>query len=95
MWIKGKLWKIRRRKNLKHDDDPAEGLCQFSDRTIFIDSGIKEHRALMHVLIHEIMHAANFEMHLNEAGGIPDAIEEVQASGFPDVLLENFDIKFK
>lgn len=93
--VKGKTWKIRRKKNLKHGDDPAEGLCEFSTRTIFLESSIKNDRDLMHVLLHEIMHAANFEMHLNEEGGIPDAIEEVQASGFPDVLLENFTIKLK
>lgn len=90
--IKGKAWKVKRSYAIKLGKISCDGLCHLSGKVIEVKSGLDDKRC-MEVFMHEIIHAAVQELHLNETGGIEASIEEVLCSGLSDIFLSIFDIK--
>jgi DUF917 family protein len=90
--IKGKAWKVKRKRSLKLGKVKCDGLCHFSSKLIEVRSGLDDKKC-MEVFMHEIIHAAVHELHLDEMGGINSSIEEVLCTGLSDIFLSIFDIK--
>jgi hypothetical protein len=90
--INGDEWKIRSKKNLKDDKGNAcYGLCEFSSKTIFIDSGIKNKKDFIGTLIHEVIHGVLFSVHIE----LDPIIEEAIAANIEKVFMQLFKIKLK
>lgn len=93
--IKGKTWKIKRKKNptLK-GVGPCHGVADLQNRIIILDSRMKGDQ-LTKIFIHELLHGCIHELHLKEHGGIDDAVEEILVEGLADILTTLFEMKLK
>ena len=91
--IKGRVWKVRRLKKVVHEDgDVCRGLSDFDSRTITIQKGMEPKEELF-IFLHEMIHAALAEAHLNENSGLPPTIEEIVCDSIADMLVECFKIE--
>ena len=85
--IKGSNWKVRRRKHLDLDGQECYGLCDYSERTIWVQSGLDKELETL-VFIHELIHASVHELHL-DLDGVTD---EILADGLSAILVSLFKI---
>jgi hypothetical protein len=92
--VKGKRWTIGYKWGLTDGHDLVDGLCNLSDRTIFIRRELKKEEKWP-IFLHELIHAILFEAHLSEDGGISGFPEEVVCSAIADVFSTLFDIRLK
>lgn len=86
--IKGKEWKIKKRKILKDDDgNPCKGLCDHEKRILYLRTdSLKDD-----TLFHEVLHAILFELHIDMDG----TLNEVIVDGLSTVIFELFQVKLK
>ena len=84
----GKKYKVMKEKDLDSD-----GAFYPDTKTIKVKTCIKG-RNLTHTYLHEIFHAFVDRLNLESANLSPD-LEEMIADNFPEVLLDNFEIKIK
>lgn len=72
--------------------DGILGLCDSGSKTIRVHAGLTG-KSLLHTLLHEFIHACDFENGFYQAVGAQ--IMEVTAETHARALLNNFDIKPK
>jgi len=89
--IKGKTWRVVYRKRLREDGEPCRGLCVFDDRTIKLQLGMGDLEA-ENIFLHELVHAALFEAHLDENSGLHAKTEEIVCDAVADVLTTAFKV---
>lgn len=88
--INDQKWVIKYKWNLSYKRAKCHGLCDYDNRTIFIDRGsLKEERP--HIFLHELFHACLHEYGIELGGDIEEAI----ADDYNQFLLEKFTIRLK
>lgn len=89
--IKGQRWRVCQRKELFDDDgDSCEGLCDYSEKKIFIKRGLKaEEKAL--TFVHEVFHAAMHELHID----LGHEMNESVTDGVTSILNEHFKFRIR
>lgn len=92
--LKGKLWKVAYKDNLKEDGEELDGLCVFSTRTIWLDSSLRGKKKKS-VFLHELFHVVIHEAHINPGVRFSEGIEEVFCDAFSDVMVSLFNLKWK
>lgn len=93
--IKGKEWSLEYKWSLKAPDgDKVRGLCDFTTRTIYLDRLMPQDEK-EEVFIHELIHAALFEAHLNEGSGLGGETEEIVCDAVSDLLTTLFTLRWK
>ncbi len=93
--LKGKLWKLKRRWCLRASDgEKVRGLCDFDTRTIWLDRLLVGEEAKL-IFMHEVVHAALYEAHLDHNSGLSAEIEEIIADAVADAFNELFVLRFK
>jgi hypothetical protein len=92
--IKGKLWTVEYKWGLRDEGDLVDGLCVFTDRTIYLRRELLKEEKPM-AFLHELIHAVLYECHLHQAGGLSDESEEIICDGVADVLTTLFTMRFK
>ena len=60
--IAGKTWTLRFVRSITHDGVKCDGLCDFEKREIRVLSSLNG-QELVDTVIHEIMHAAGWNLH--------------------------------
>lgn len=85
MMIGDELWSVRFTRNIPSKDKDLYGLCDPSDKTIYIRPGLS-YRQRLDTLIHELIHALEFEH------GFELEHKHVYkiAEGLVNIWLENF-----
>lgn len=93
--IKGKEWTTEFRWSLKASDgERVRGLCDYSTRTIYLDR-LMAAEEKEEVFMHELIHAALFEAHLNEGSGLGGETEEIVCDAISDLLTTLFTLRWK
>lgn len=89
MIIKGSKWKVIKKKKLVDDDgNDLLGQCNFEKRIIYLQKGQANE---IDTLVHEFIHAALFELHLD----IGPVAEEMLTEGLTQALTREFKISKK
>lgn len=88
--LKGKTWKVIYKKVILVDGEECRGATDTSERTIEILIGLDD-EAFTKVLLHELMHATIYEIHIE----LHDVIEEALVMAFTDTAMEHFKISLK
>lgn len=89
MMIKGSKWKVIRKKYLKDEDgNDLLGQCNFEKRIIYL---LRPQANETETLVHEFIHAALFELHLD----IGPVAEEMLTEGLTQSLTREFKISQK
>ncbi len=91
--LKGKRWKVIRRKKLNKDDTYL-GLCDVYRRTIYLKLSLKG-KDLEATFLHELFHAVVHEAHINPGVHWSEGVEEVVCDAFADVVTSLFTVKLK
>ncbi len=84
--IKGELWKIKWKSDLKHNGELVYGLSDFDTRTITLNRDMPRDLYL-HSFIHEVTHATLYELHVE----VNIELEEVTADGIGYVFSKVFN----
>lgn len=93
--IKGNIWQVKHRWNLRLGDVPVSGLCDLEARTIWLDKALTKPEK-PRVFLHELFHALVYECHLSGVdGGINEIAEEVLADGIAFFLDLSFSLRWK
>lgn len=93
-YIKGKLWRIEYKWNLRMGDMRVDGMCEPSERIIYIDRILSKEEKWA-TFLHELGHAIVHEAHLNEHGGLDGFAEEVVVESYAQALGELFTFRWK
>jgi hypothetical protein len=94
-YIKGKLWKVRRRKKIKLNGEDCSGLTDLDTLTITIHSELQGDR-LEWVFWHEYFHAVLAETSVpGNTGGMSDLAEEIVCDAFATCMTSDKVVKFK
>lgn len=92
--LKGKVWKVRYKSSLQFGGGACDGLCSFSNRTIYINKDLpKADRQA--TFLHELFHALIFEAHIAPNARFSEGVEEVLCEAFADVMCTLFTLKWK
>lgn len=95
-YIKGKLWKTSRKKNLTNDDgELCTGLTDPDEKHIALDKSL-EGPELEWVFWHEYGHALLEEAGVTRnTGGLSDLAEEIVCDTFADAMTLDKTVRFK
>jgi hypothetical protein len=90
--LKGKLWKVILAKDLEHEDGTkCSGLCDTDNRTIYLESKQSKSERFS-TFLHELFHAMVHSAHIPVNTPFTEAIEEILAVAFEDLLTQDFEI---
>lgn len=88
--LKGKVWKVILKKNLKHPDGTeCDGLCDLQSRIIYLDSELSR-LGKKATFLHELFHAVIHEAHIYSGVRFSEGVEEVLCDAFADLVHNSF-----
>jgi hypothetical protein len=87
MLIKGEVWKVCYRKNLKLDGEDCTGLCDAEKRIIYLKKHTKDYD-LSDIFFHEYLHAVMHELHIDMNGDV----EEIIVEGMSKCIMDAFEL---
>lgn len=89
--IMGEKWEVKYTHPVVSPStgDPACGLCDWPQKTIWIDSELS-HEMIVHTLLHELFHAYVRRSGIYN-GNLSHELEEILADQFGLIIAENFD----
>lgn len=84
--IEGNKWTIKFKRKIIHEKSECDGLCDSTTKTIYIRIK-KDYSDMFRVLIHEVLHAIEFE----NKHDIPHKHIEQLDSGLARFLVKNYE----
>lgn len=90
MLIKGEDWKVVKKAELEFEGEEVDGLCDYTTKTIFIDSSLRgreKEETLLHEICHAIFHESHIEMDIR--------LEEVIVGNLGSVLAKLFKFELR
>ena len=93
--LKGKLWRVKYERNLKHEDGTeCDGLCDVDNQIIWLDKALKG-RKKTKTFLHEWGHAVVDETGVRPNARFSETLEDILVETFGDAIQNTFYLRWK